>query len=479
MFKRILILFLFIFAYFLISEIKAQAGFTVPTTPVLPDSEVHPSLYFHVEDIPQIQARKSNSNYNHLWKEIEEDAFHYKYMNASNQDESDRPKMAKTLAFWWLVQNDTLARNKSIEALMLAYDGVPQTGKKPYDEIYRATWLQNYCAAYDWIYTELTPEQDSTIRDKIAEETQFLRDNLTDGMRLAPRPHNHRSKPAWAICSVALTLSSNPDAEDWLEYGLVQANTVTEAQFTPGGIYKEGGHYLVYSAVNFIPFLWHYLNVSGVDLFPYYKPAFTWPVAVRTGQGWIPNFEDTNVKPMPTHFVASAYQNTATEFHSTASLSNILQWNFLSANVFTKNYTGATNDVTWEIDEFILYDDAIEPLAPDCNPTIKLDGGQVAFRNRWQGGSGHRYLVFHAPAPGNNHDHPDQLSFVIEADDGYVIADAGYGSDGFSDDRRESWYTTTKAHNIVTANFYPPNFIPFERTPPTPYFITSDFFDFA
>ena len=460
------------------SEQKVLTGFTVPTTPVLPETEVHPCLYFYADDIPILSERKTNSNYSHLWGEIQGDVDKYRGANPQQQDENDRPRMAKTLAFWWLLENDAIARNNAIAALMLAFDGVPQTGDKPYDEIYRATWLQNYCAAYDWIYDQLTVEQDSIIRAKIARETQFLRDNLTDGKRLAPRPHNHRSKPAWAICTAALTLSEHPNAADWLEYGLIQANTVTEEQFTSDGIYKEGGHYWVYSAVNFIPFLWHYFNVAGVDLFPYYKPAFIWPVAVRTGQGWIPNIEDSYIKPAPTHFVATAYQNTSTEFHSYASLGNILQWNFKSANIFTNNYTGATNDVTWEIDEFIFYDDTIVPIVPDCNPTIKLDGGQVIFRNRWEGGVGHRYLVFHGPQPGTNHDHPDQLSFVLEADDGYVIADAGYGSDGFSDDKRESWYTTAKAHNIVTANYYVPFFIP-NKIPPTPYFIQSDFFDFA
>jgi hypothetical protein len=457
----------------------ASTGFTVPITPVLPGQEVHPSLYFHMEDIQDLRTRRDQSAYADFWQAIAQSANMFLSTDPAFQDESARPKMAKTLAFWWLMQGDTVARDKAIDALMRAYDGVPQTGEKPYDEIYRATWLQNYCAAYDWIYHQLSAEQDSVIRARIAGETRFLRNNLTDGLRMAPRPHNHRSKPAWAICTAALTLSDHPDAADWLEYGLTQANTVTEYQFTEDGIYREGGHYWVYSAVNFIPFLWHYWNVSAVNLFPFYEPAFTWPVIVRTGQGWIPNFEDSNVKPAPTHLVAAAYVDTPTDLHSEASLANILQWNYWTANVFTPSYTGATNDVTWEIDNFILYDSSIESIAPDCHPTIKLDGGQIVFRNRWEGGEGHRYMVFHGPSPGDNHNHPDQLSFVIEANSGFVMPDAGYGPDGFSDDRRNTWYVTSKAHNIITANYYAPMYIPAEVTPPTPYFITSHFFSFA
>ena len=472
-----------LFAFFNMARIRAQEpaslGFSVPTTPILPDTEIHPSLYFHKEKIHELKDRRNVTAYSAFWADIAQRANSYKLTDPAFQDESARPRMAKTLAFWWIIEDDTVTRDKAIDALIHAYDGVPQTGEKPYDEIYRATWLQNYCAAYDWVFDQLNAEEDSTIRGKITEETQFLRDNLTEGIRMAPRPHNHRSKPAWAICTAALTLSDHPNASDWLEYGLTQANTVTEYQFTKDGIYREGGHYWVYSAVNFIPFLWHYYNVSDVDLFPYFEPAFTWTVAIRTGQGWIPNFEDANVKPAPTHMVAAAYKNTPTSYHSNASLANILQWNYWSANVFTPAYTGATNDATWEIDNFILYDASIESVEPDCHPTLKLDGGQVIFRNRWEGGEGHRYLALHAPSPGDNHNHPDQLSFVVEADQGFVMPDAGYGPDGFSDDRRNTWYTTAKAHNIITANFYAPMYIPADVTPPTPYFITSDFFSFT
>ncbi len=474
---------LFAIHLIIVSVIFAQdppsVGFTVDTTPVLPVHETHPGLYFNEEKITILMARRTDPEYAGYWYDISQRANEYRYTDPAFQNESARPRMAKTLAFWWLMEQDTTARDKAIDALMKAYDGVPQTGEKPYDEIYRATWLQNYCAAYDWVFDQLSAEEDSVIRARIADETQFLRDNLTSGIRMAPRPHNHRSKPAWAICTAALTLSDHPNAEDWLEYGLTQANTVTEYQFTEDGIYREGGHYWVYSAVNFIPFLWHYWNVSGVDLFQDYKPAFTWPVAARTGQGWIPNFEDSNIKPAPTHLVASAYLNASTEFHSDSSLGNVLQWNFLSANVFTPSYTGATRDVAWEVDNFILYDAAIDSVAPNCHPTIKLAGGQVIFRNRWQGGEGHRYLAFHGPSPGDNHNHPDQLSFVVEADRGFVMPDAGYGPDGFSDDRRNTWYTTAKAHNIITADYYTPTFIPAEVTPPTPYFLTSEGFSFA
>ena len=454
-------------------------GFTVPTKAILPSTETHPSLYFHKENIPLLVKRREKSSYSQLIEEIKRDVNYYITLDASEQNYANRPRMAKTLAFWWIIEGDTMALQQSIHALLLAFKDIPSVANLPYDEIRRATWLQNYCAAYDWVYTELSSEQDSIIRDNISTQTQWLRENLIDGIRMAPGLHNHRSKPAWAIATAALTLSSHPQASDWLEFALKQQNEVTNYIFTDDGINREGGHYWAFCAVNYIPFLYHYLNVSGVDLFPYYQPVFEWPVKIRMGQGWIPNYEDGFLQIIATHFVASQYIDTYSELSSYTSLGHILQWHYFTTNIHKKNYTGATEDVEWEIDEYILYDNTIEPIAPDVSPTIKIDGGQIVFRNRWMGGDGHRYLLFHGVAEAQYHNHPDQLSFMIEANDAYLIADAGYGEKGYQDAKRYSWYITPEAHNIITVDSFAAKDLIKDIAPVTPYFYESDFFGFA
>ncbi len=463
-------------------------GFETDTTPVLPAAEQHPSLYFSADLIPELRLRKNdeNSRYFVLWQRFGADARRYRERDPSTLDENDRPLAAKTLAFWWLIEEDSTALQTAIEALLVAYEGVPQTGEKPYDEIYRATWLQNYAAAYDWVFDQLTSDQNDEIRRSIAEETQYLRDNIMEGDRLAPRPHNHRSKPAWAIGTAALVLSDHDQAADWLSHALEAANTVTRYQFSADGIYREGGHYWMYNAVNFIPFLWHYLNVSKVDLFDAYQPAFEWPIRVRTGRGQIPNIEDSYLKPAPTHMVAAAYIGKSTELNPSVDFAAICQWNFANTRLIDENYTGATVDVTWEIDEYILFDSAIESAAPTVPPNQFLEGGQVVFRGSWEPVSDDRYLLFHGVAEADNHNHPDQLSFFLGGNDAILAPDAGYGPDGFSDDRRRSWYLTAKAHNIVTADGYQPvtdNLLrsPFTYnvTPLSRYEINSTFFGFA
>ncbi|MBN1781093.1 heparinase II/III family protein [bacterium] len=454
-------------------------GLTVPANPVLPPAEGHPAQYFRRTDIPSLIRRKESAAYSQIIREIRSDARFYLNGEAAAQNYANRPRMAKTLAFWWIIEGDTTALRKSIDALLLAYQDVPPSCDLPYDEIRRATWLQNYCAAYDWVHSELSPEQDSAIRTTIAGQTQWLRDNLIDGIRMACGLNNHRSKPAWAIGTAALTLSSHPNAPDWLEFALEQQNEVTGYIFTADGINREGGHYWAFCAINYIPFLHHYLNVSGVDLFPFYQPVFEWPVKIRMGQGWIPNYEDGFLQITATHMVASRYLETYSDLNSSWPLGHVLQWHYLNTNIHTKDYTGANGDVTWEVDAFILFDAAIEPVAPDSPATLMLDGGQIAFRNRWEGGQGHRYLFFHGVPEARNHNHPDQLSFTVEANDAYLIADAGYGGLGYQDDKRYSWYTVPEAHNIITVDTNPAVDLKKDTAPVTPYFFHSDFFDFA
>jgi hypothetical protein len=434
------------------------SGFTVPVNPVLPPVETHPSLWFKSGEVEALLSKKNSDAYAlKIWNTILADIKKYVTKTPSAQNTSERPRMAKILAFGWVMNGDTAARKKAIETLLLAYDNVPRTENKAdfeddNDEIYRATWLQNYCEAYDWLCSSLTSEQNNVIREKLITETRLLRNNMISGAKYATRPHNHRSKPAYGIITAALTLSSESSAADWLQFGLTMANTVTKYQYSSDGIYREGSHYFIYSLVNFLPYLWQYKNVSGVDHFPYYKPCFEMPVLLRNSKGWIPNIEDSYVKPVPTHMAAKAYVNTPTLLNSNEPLSKVLQWNWFNTNFFTTDYTGATNDVVWNIDEYITYDPAITQSAPDIDPNIKTSAGAVVFRNNNSYDSAPaRYLYFNGVPDCDNHQHPDLLSYVIEANGTILATDAGYGKDGYSDSKR-SWYTAPYAHNSVIVN---------------------------
>lgn len=442
------------------TQYETYTGWAVPTEPVLPAQEAHPQLWFGGAELTALRAKWEDPAYADVVARVQADVNSYRSRNPASADPGDLSQMAKALAFAWIIDEDLVARIKAQQALLLAYHNVPREATTANfsgdnDEIYRATWLQNFAAAYDWLQPVLTPEHDATIRAALAEETALLADNMVSGVRYAPRPHNHRSKPAYAVGTAALTLSDDPRAAGWLTLALEQQNTTTRYQFSADGVYREGSHYWVYTLVNALPFLWQY-RAAGQDLFPAYQPTFEWVVRTRTGRGWMPALEDGFPKPAPTHMVAAAYAGVPTALHSSAPLSEVLAWNWDTTDFFTDDYTGATRDVVWTIDEFLTVDAGIAATPPDASPTQRVESGQVVFRSDWNAGDPDtRTLLFHGVASADNHDHPDLLSYTLDAENTPLAVDPGYGPAGFSDDRRD-WYTSARAHNVVTVNGFAP-----------------------
>ena len=200
-------------------------------------------------------------------------------------------------------------------------------------------------------------------------------------------------------------------------------------------------------------------------------------IEARNSHGWLPNIEDSYIRPTPTHLAAAAYRNTRTRLHSSAPLAELLTWSYATCDLrpFEKersdsglNYTGASWDYPLEMDELLTHDATIRATAPDCAPNIFLAGGQSYFRDSWtNGGGGQRYLLFHGVAVADNHNHDDQLSFLLEAEGQMMCSDAGYSRGTYTGEERTKWYNTAAAHNTLTFDGKPAIDIAPNKTPPS------------
>ena len=473
-------------------------GLVVPEEVVLPEAEEHPSLWFRADQVETLKAKRWEDRYaEFLWNAIFDDphmsvALPSPPSRAASHDAvrdyyAAMPRIAKLNAFAWVMNGDERRRERAVQALLRAYDGPiyefdPHAPNGPVDEIYRGTWLQNFVEAYDWVQPSLSPEEDQMIRERLAREASYIYENLT---KWAPRPHNHLSKPAWGLASAALALSSHPDAAKWLQEAMRQSARTARYFFSVDGIYREGSHYYLFSLVNLIPFLYHYKNVAGVDLFSVFRPAFEWPLYIRNGRGWMPNIGDAYIKPTPLHLVAGEYLDVPSPLHPAASLGNHFQWSYFASDRGPwglDSYTGASKDDTLALLEYLTYNPRIERIPPQGSGTIFMDGGQTVFRNDWSYRSrNHRYLLFHGVAWADNHNHYDSLSFIIHAEDQMMASDSGYTRDGYSDPERLAWYATPRAHNVVTADGrapFPEDPYAADITPLSRYRMDTDFFDF-
>ncbi|WP_044254242.1 heparinase II/III family protein [Rhodopirellula sp. SWK7] len=488
-----------------LANYESYNGFTCNSVPQLPANETHPSLWFSAENAAAMRSKKDQDEQaSRLWKQVVESEYlTMDLLPVPSANDEKNPihqyygfmsMIAKYSGFMIWMTDDAADKQKWIDrttaSLQRAYDGPiylfdPKSKGGPTDEIYLGSWLQNYVSAYDWVQPYLTAEQDHAIRQRLIKQADWMGRNI---YHWTPRPHNHLSKPAWGLGSAALALCEEKDAYSWLGVALAAGNDNTRYFFSADGIYREGSQYMVFSWVNFLPFMIHYNNVSGVNQFDEFQPLMEWGVGVRNGNGWLPNIEDSFIRPFPAHMAASMYKNSPTFLHSSAPLAEVMMWawNTTDMKPFDAavqktgfNYTGASWDYTLPLDEYLTYDPSIKSTPPDVSPTIFLDGGQSMFRNAWttSNPSG-RYLLFQGVAEADNHQHAEHLSFIISAENQMMACDAGYSRKSYGEKIRTEWYNQAEAHNVVTLNGKAPVDVAENVTPVSRYRINTSFFDF-
>ncbi|MDQ8179947.1 heparinase II/III family protein [Pelagicoccus sp. SDUM812005] len=453
-------------------------GFELPSQVTMPAKEVHPSLWFSADEAAALAKKKDADDVAAAyWKELAGSEFVLAELPPIPSLVDDKKVVHKyygTLtqvaaynAFLYQVSNDGKKQaylDKAVEALKRGYAGPlyqldPIVKGSAVDEIYQGVWAQSFAAAYDWVQPALSKEDDAIIRGHLVEHTQYMYENLWSW---AGSPHNHLSKPAWGLGSMALCLSDHPDAEAWLERAVAASNANTRYFFSGDGVYREGSFYYLFSFINFVPFLYHYENAAGFDGFSVFQPAFEWPIVTRNGKGWTPNIEDSFIKPYPSQLVAGAFRDKPTSLHSSAPLSEVLQWNFHSTDysAFDKseaktgyNYTGASWDYPKPLMEYLCYQPDIVATQPDVSPVQFLESGQSVFRSDWNyNDPNSRTLLFQAVAEADNHEHYDHLSFILQAENQLMSSDSGYTRASYGQAIRREWYLTAEAHNVVLAN---------------------------
>ena len=424
----------------------AQAGLSIDTTPVLPTGEVHPSLYFQSEDLPLLNERVETIPYAGWWAEVVSKSNSYLGRDLTSPDlsEEERSKGAKACAFAYVVTADHAYANKAKEALSAMWASPGSDDRRMLEAAYH---LQNYCEAYDWIQVTLSSSNDSIVRTKLALEAERF---YNDPVMWSPFGYvnNWGVKAAAALGTVALTISDCSSAahtpSQWLGRALDRINVLLAVLTTDDGLWLEGSHYLIYTSGNLVPFLWHYKNVSDVNLFDDLHPLFDFVITVRCPDGRLPNLEDAYSNVFPHSMVAPAYREVDAPVH---------MWAYEEGPGFDEVWW--TQDVK-EVDLIIVHDASIPSSPPSHGPTVFLPHCRVAvLRSSWENDGIYLYLNgapdYYNLLAGGVHTHADPLEVILFAHKAVLANDAGYGPAGFNDDNR-FWYTSPEAHNIVLVN---------------------------
>lgn len=500
---------------FLGANWESHSGFQVSTEAVLPGKEVHPSLWFNEDGLAIFKTQlDADPTIREYWSKVKEHPFLTSpFPEMVPEEELWIPELASAnnkqihkyygemtqiplycgFMAWMTDDQQEKARliNRAKAALLRAFDGpfydLDPRGSgvdKSIDEIYQAIWAQSICAAYDFVQPFLNREEDRTIRNRLLKAARYTHENLDSW---ASGPHNHLSKPAWGLAAYALTFTDEPDAADWFHNAMEAANRNTHYHFSSDGIYREGGMYYIFSWLNYVPFLYHYKNVSGVDYFEDFKETFEWGIISRNARGWMMNVEDSFIRPVPTQMVAKAFRNHRSFLAPEVPFSEVLQWNFQTTDyqpfrdiekISGFNYTGATWDYPKELYELITYDPSIKATAPSTDPTIFMEGGQSFFRDHWTNNEEDQlYLLFHNVPQADNHDHNDTLSFILYAKDQMMASDSGYTRSSYGEDIRYTYYRRPQAHNTLTFDDIPLGDFVENKPNPSADRLNTSFFD--
>ena len=430
-------------------------------------SERHPSLLFDAGHVEIMKERIQREPYSSWWQTVLSRA---QSAPSTYTEERTKARMAKSLAFAYLMTDDESFAQQAVDALkQMRFP--PRDGDlgEPHNE---GEVVALYAVAYDMIHNFVAsdPESLSEIRLILAEEAERLRKGIvivevnlgitTLKIRLHetpdPRNPNELHLDNWHVRAygglglAALVLSDHPGIDDrtpqnWANraFDLVTRSMAHQIDEEDGG-YAEGPFYSRYAADVYLPYMFALKNVMGIDLFadPQIAKMHDWSVNLRLPDGRRPNIEDGHLDDFYGHYLAAVDADGPVHL-----------WDWLNngKGLYVREFS--------EMDAIAIYDDSVVPMEPDRGPSIFMPGaGDAVFRSSW--GTDATYMLLRgehgrARAQGLGHEHPDETSFIIYAGGEMLALDAGYIN--FTN---HSKVNSGRNHNVVLVDGEgPPNLI--------------------
>ncbi|MFQ6088644.1 MAG: heparinase II/III family protein [Candidatus Methanofastidiosia archaeon] len=436
----------------LITEVDNYA-----TTPVLPEKEIHPSLFFYSNEVESLRKRVEKEPYNNWYsyfKRLVDKSYLYEdYTKKWLPDE--RGKAAYGLAFIYVIEGDERYLEKAKEALF-NIDKEAEYSSEDIALYFTIEGLKWSAIAYDWLYNDLSQVENEKIRgflEKRADELISILEYKYNGRIFT----NYGIKIESSVGLVALAMSENPKAYDWLDKSLNYSKFTWEDNLSKDGGYAEGAHYFRVCMEDFIPFAKAYKRLSGVNLFQddMIKSSFEFMIKIQTPLGEAPQYDDSLHDPKynTLSWVMNEYQDIEEEMHWT--------WKKFEDYFMKKKGYSSGNWGDYTINQILFYDDSIGVREPSFEPTVFMpNSGITVLRDSWDLNS--NYLIFLSETEYGmdtriNHEHGDTLSFILYAYGAWLMPDPGYGlHKGITYSQIDEWYRLPEAHNLIMVDDFGP-----------------------
>ncbi len=426
------------------------------TTPIKALSAAqHPHLYFSGAEVGNIRAYiLSGERLRIAWNKFLAQTVQDRELQDWNGAACER------LAFSHALLNHKEPGRAAIRLLLKAadmptwHDGHRADREFPWHSGLRTSAMcLSVATAYDWVYSEMAPEERDTIRTALIEKgiLPLLSDWCLPGSRihaLDSMGHNW-----WAVClsgagvGALAVLDEDPRARgwvrdvsrslrEWLHYdGNALLNKVPN--FGPDGGFYEGLNYVNYSLLNYLRYAEALLETTGEDLLSGEETIQTvgdfllYP-AYQTSDGFLSvNFGDS-----PSTFVP----------RSTVLLDLARRTNNPKLFWYWQQATGGEFKGVFD---FLWHPRNLEASPPDDLPHARLFEGidWAILRDGWKPNG-----TLFALTCGDfwNHAHADAGSFILYSRGKPLIIDSG--TCPYSQKEYVGYYCQSEAHNVILWN---------------------------
>jgi hypothetical protein len=417
----------------------------------------HPRVYVTEDEIEALRKR-ARTTHREIWRRV------LLNVRALKQEPSPAPAQERRAqnevgigiaeaALAYKIERDPvyLAAARRYMDAAVSYDVWGYTYNKPNVDLAAGHLLYGMGWGYDLLYHDLTEQERTRYRDKIAKQARLLADYYR------PKPgrtysysQNHVFIPIAGLGVAAYALYDEvEDAPEWARLARAVYERVLDT-YSADGYYYEGFEYWVFST----PWLVHYLDAhahaTGEDLYDRagfrHMHEYVAHSMLPSGQ-YVFDFGDIFEGPLTRAGRGEEYPRThpGGRFHTNYNLLYRLASRFRSGEAqgvaeWLKGFGQVNAEEFWSL---VWYDPTVRPVPVEKQERWHHfeDHGVVYWRSGWTKDAtafafkcgppeGHRTRARLEEFPdwhlSSGHAHPDANSFIIYAAGRYLTGDSGY-----------------------------------------------------
>lgn len=418
---------------------------------------VHPRVFVTEAEIEQLRLR-ARTTHRELWARALANAICLRFEPApapaqGRRDQNNTALAIAEAAFIYKIDGNPsyLAAAKKFMDAAVSYDVWGYTTSKPNVDLAAGHLLYGLGWGYDLLYNDLTDAERTRYRDKLVKQAHLLYESYR------PKPgrtftysQNHLFIPAAGLGIAAYALYGEvPEAAEWARTVRALYGRVLET-YSTDGYYYEGFEYWVFST----PWIIHYLDAlahsTGEDLYdqPGLRQSYNYVANSMLPDGRnVFDFGDTFEGPLTRAGVSKEIERTHPNGHlhsnyhilyrfaqrfRSGEAQGVAEW---LASLGQTNY-----EDYWSL---LWYDPSVKPVPIERQPCWHYfaDNDVVYWRSGW-GADATAIAIKCGPPEGHaagklagripdwriedGHAHPDAGTFILYANNRYLIGETGY-----------------------------------------------------